>query len=273
MNEAATRTSGAKVVIGLSLGALAGLALLLSPIAFALFVGVFLLAALYELDRLLRALGVSPSWVGFVVVGCLCGVAYRGPEALLAYAPGIVAAGVVLTFVSRVLKGAAEGSLPAVVSSVASFVYIGVLGSFLIALRATPFGFRVVLAFGLMATMNDAFSFFVGTIAGRHLLAKTISPHKTWEGFAGGTIASFVVAAIVHATMHHPFSGSRAFLLAALVSIAMPLGDLSESAMKREAGVKDSGRLFGTHGGALDRIDGILFAAPLFYLSYRIMIR
>jgi phosphatidate cytidylyltransferase len=106
---------------------------------------------------------------------------------------------------------------------------------------------------------GDAAAYFIGLLFGRHKLAPSVSPGKTWEGLAAGTVATIAVTFI--ALYKQDFlSIPESLVLGAAIAIAAPLGDLFESALKRDADVKDSGRLLGGHGGVLDRIDALLFA-------------
>jgi len=106
---------------------------------------------------------------------------------------------------------------------------------------------------------GDAAAYFFGLLLGRHKLAPTVSPGKTWEGLVAGTVATIAVTFI--ALYKQSFlSIPESLVLGLAIAIAAPLGDLFESALKRDADVKDSGRLLGGHGGVLDRIDALLFA-------------
>jgi phosphatidate cytidylyltransferase len=106
---------------------------------------------------------------------------------------------------------------------------------------------------------GDAAAYFIGLLFGRHKLAPTVSPGKTWEGLIAGTIATIGVTflALYEANF---VSIPESLVLGAVIAVAAPLGDLFESALKRDAEVKDSGRLLAGHGGVLDRIDALLFA-------------
>ena len=113
---------------------------------------------------------------------------------------------------------------------------------------------------------DDTAAFFVGRAIGRHRMAPTISPGKSWEGFVGGTIAAIAVAFFALYEQDFLTTG-EALVLGAAIAVAATLGDLFESAVKRDLGVKDSGRLLGGHGGVLDRIDSLLWAGPAAYSS------
>src|SRR3569623_651593 len=113
----------------------------------------------------------------------------------------------------------------------------------------------------------DSGAYFSGRRYGRRKLAPRVSPGKTWEGVAGGRAAALVVAVIGARIFDMSFAATAAFvILCGLVVVISEVGDLVESMFKREAGVKDSGRFLPGHGGALDRIDSLTAAAPLFYL-------
>jgi phosphatidate cytidylyltransferase len=99
---------------------------------------------------------------------------------------------------------------------------------------------------------------------GNHLMAPSISPNKSWEGFIGGAVAS-VLSAVIFVHLIHPWSISKAAVLGLVVAVVAPLGDLSQSMIKRHLGLKDMGRLLPGHGGLLDRFDGLLFVLPATY--------
>ena len=154
-------------------------------------------------------------------------------------------------------------------STIFVVVWIGGFGSFgALLLNPTLFPHRHGVAFLLAAVITtaaaDVASLLVGSAFGRHPMAPSISPNKSWEGFLGGAVASILVAVIV---VHfiHPWTISKALVLGVVVAVVAPLGDLSQSMMKRHLGVKDMGRLLPGHGGILDRVDGLLFVLPATY--------
>jgi phosphatidate cytidylyltransferase len=125
-----------------------------------------------------------------------------------------------------------------------------------------------VAAFTLLLSVwaGDTAAFFVGGLVGRHKLAPKISPGKTWEGFVAGTAATIFVAFVALYDDRHEFlSIGQSLLLGLAIAAAAPLGDLFESLLKRDMGVKDTGRMLGGHGGVLDRIDAPLFASIAAY--------
>jgi phosphatidate cytidylyltransferase len=147
-------------------------------------------------------------------------------------------------------------------------LYPGLLVGYVAALRLYEIsalaGTHLLIVLFLLIWVNDAGAFFVGSAFGKHKLAPSISPNKTWEGSLGGFAAS-VVAGIGVGMWSAHFTVLEGVLIGAVLGIVGPIGDLVESAFKRGAGVKDSGMFLPGHGGVLDRIDSIIVAAPVLY--------
>jgi CDP-diglyceride synthetase len=149
------------------------------------------------------------------------------------------------------------------------FGWIAVFGSYAaLLLNPTLFpdrhGIAFVLAAVITAAAYDIGALFVGRWVGRHPLAPTISPGKTWEGAIGGAVAA-ILAAVIIVHFIHPWTMSKAFALGVVVAVVAPLGDLFESVFKRTLGLKDMSRILPGHGGLLDRVDGLLFVLPATY--------
>jgi phosphatidate cytidylyltransferase len=149
-----------------------------------------------------------------------------------------------------------------------AWLYCGLLASTLVGLRVEGGTAWVVLAF-VVTWANDTFAYFAGMFFGKHLLYEKVSPKKTWEGFAGGAAGSVVGALVIRATLLPELPVSLAILLGAGAAVLGPMGDFTESLLKRSAGVKDSGKIIPGHGGLLDRIDALLFVVPWVYLFVR----
>jgi phosphatidate cytidylyltransferase len=142
------------------------------------------------------------------------------------------------------------------------------LGSVLLLRDLLDYGFVASLAVLLAIFADDTAAYFGGRTLGRHKLAPAISPGKTWEGLACGTVAAiFVVFVTLYDDRDEFLAIGQSLVLGLVVALAAPLGDLFESMLKRDMGVKDSGQLLGGHGGMLDRIDAILFAFPAAYFT------
>lgn len=180
-------------------------------------------------------------------------------------------AGFAATFVlGFLLDAAAETRAPttaAVGSTVLGAAWIGLGLGCLVLLRQMHFEGRLI-AFTVVLTVfaADTLAYLTGRVAGRHKLAPRLSPKKTWEGLVGGAAAGIFVSFIaLYDTRHKYLSVWQAIVLGAVVVTAAVIGDLFESALKRDLEVKDTGHLLGGHGGVLDRVDALLFAAPAAY--------
>jgi phosphatidate cytidylyltransferase len=143
-------------------------------------------------------------------------------------------------------------------------LHVGVLGSFAALILGLPDGVGILIGVVLAVVANDVGALAVGQTVGRAPLAPDISPNKTLEGLLGGGIASVVVSLLFLAGIGHltPWDGRSALLLGLVVAVAAPLGDLCESMLKRDLGIKDMGGFLPGHGGVLDRFDALLFALP-----------
>jgi phosphatidate cytidylyltransferase len=128
----------------------------------------------------------------------------------------------------------------------------------------------LIIYFFIVLWSNDTFAYLTGKMFGRHKLWERISPKKTWEGFIGGVIFAMLAAAICsyHATGSIDFLST---LFGLIIAVFATLGDLSESLLKRQAGVKDSGNVIPGHGGILDRFDGVLLSVPAVLVAYTII--
>jgi phosphatidate cytidylyltransferase len=214
------------------------------------------------MTRPLRPL-VLAGYVG--VIAMLLAVELGGMPWLL----GAVLGTLLGAFVLQGLAGTRQPATVAIGSTVLGAVWIGLGLAHVVLLRDLPDAGRTAVLTVLLAVFAaDTLAFFAGRLVGRHKLAPAISPGKTWEGFAAGTVAAVAVAFFALYEERDTFLDiPQALLLGVVIALAAALGDLFESALKRDVGVKDSGRLLGGHGGILDRLDAHLFAAPAaFYL-------
>jgi phosphatidate cytidylyltransferase len=172
-----------------------------------------------------------------------------------------------LAFVLKAISAARAASTIAVSATVMGAVWVGGGLAFLILLRELPDHGRLATLTVLLAVWaGDTFAYFGGRLLGRHKLAPTTSPGKTWEGLVVGTTATVFVAFVALYHQHFLTIG-QSIVLGFVIAVAAPLGDLFESLLKRDMDVKDTGRLLGGHGGMLDRIDALLFAAPAAFFA------
>jgi phosphatidate cytidylyltransferase len=162
------------------------------------------------------------------------------------------------------------GPLPEAPARVATvftgFFYCGVLASTVAGLSALPEGLSWIFLALLVTWSNDTGAYAAGRAFGRHKLYPAVSPAKTWEGFFGGMVVTVAAALIAKLTFFPALTWVDAIAIGVPASILGPIGDLSESMLKRAYGVKDSGKIIPGHGGLLDRVDALLFNAPYIYL-------
>ena len=205
--------------------------------------------------------------LGLVAVLSLMIETYNKGVAALPLVLVLLVAGSFVWYLARVEPAADPAS--GMLSTVFVFVWVGAFGSFAaLLLDPTLFpdrhGIAFILAAVIVTVTDDVASLLVGSAMGKHQLAPSISPNKSWEGLIGGALAAILVSVVV---VHfiHPWTVSKALLYGVVVAIVAPLGDLSQSMIKRHLGLKDMGRLLPGHGGVLDRFDGLLFVLPATY--------
>jgi phosphatidate cytidylyltransferase len=265
---------------------------------------VVALLTIHEFLKLTESYGVQPARLPtYIFVGLffLLLAANSGQEkpllstAIFVYALGFASAIAPFLFLTIAMRRAdLSTGYPAAAASVFSFTYIALPLGMLVQLRQQWAGAFFLLYLLLVVWAGDIFAYFVGKSMGRHLMAPRISPKKTWEGAVASLIASVAVGVLLfqYATplssamlragliqrrdglfgLEQPALGPILLLTIAL-NVAAQLGDLVESLIKRGAGVKDSGAILPGHGGMLDRIDALLFAAPVlwYYAAWRVM--
>jgi phosphatidate cytidylyltransferase len=175
----------------------------------------------------------------------------------------------VLAFVLHWLAETRQSATIAIASTVLGAGWIGLCLGHLLLLREIPDDGELATFTVLLAVWaGDIGAFFAGRLIGRHRLAPMLSPGKTWEGFLFGTAATIFVTFVALYKQDY-LSIPESLVLGAVIAVAAPVGDLFESALKRDMQVKDSGRLLAAHGGVLDRIDSLLFAVVAAYYMLR----
>jgi phosphatidate cytidylyltransferase len=176
---------------------------------------------------------------------------------------------IVLAFLLHWLAETRQSATVAISSTVLGAGWIGLCLGHLLLLREIPGDGRLATFTVLLAVWaGDIGAFFAGRMIGRHKLAPTLSPGKTWEGFLFGTAATIFVTFVALYKQDY-LSIGESILLGLVIAVAGPVGDLFESALKRDMQVKDTGRLLAAHGGVLDRIDSLLFACVAAYYMLR----
>ncbi|HEV8138811.1 MAG TPA: phosphatidate cytidylyltransferase [Pyrinomonadaceae bacterium] len=242
-------------------------------LVFVLFGAIALLVALLEFWMLARVQQVRADPVaGILGASALFVVFYftepHKPPDLLAIVI-VLSALTICSLVAAMVRGAPfERMIASSAVTVFGVLYIFLLGGHLIASR-TGFNDQLskhLLSFFFLVLMgSDSAAYYGGRAFGRHKLAPSVSPGKTWEGAVAGMLASLLLAAAAHYWFFLELPLKLALPLAAVMNIVGVLGDLTESALKRSVGKKDTAQILPGHGGMLDRIDSLLFNAPLIY--------
>ncbi len=233
-------------------------------------VGGLILVGLVELYRMAERGGYHPVWEAGLGAGLLFAVdAARGVPG----APLVVPALLLYTILVQLRRGRPERVLANTGITLLGALYVGYLGSFLLRLRGLPFGathapspLPPLLVLSAVWAADTA-AYFVGVSAGRHKLLPAVSPNKSFEGAAAAVLAGTAAGVAYGAVLH--VGVAVAGVVGGACAVASVLGDLWESAIKREVGVKDAGQLLPGHGGILDRFDGLLFAAVTGYAVLR----
>lgn len=232
------------------------------------FYGLVLFAVLASAGEA-HAMGAPNDRIGRVVTM----LAAAGISAALYFGRGVLplasalTAGVIAIFVAHLVRVVDVDSVGRRVAiSLGSALYAGVLLTFVALLHRAPYGPWWVMLALTVTWLGDTGAYASGRMFGRHKLYELVSPKKTWEGAAGGMLASVGAAFLARAT-YLPALGVRdAIVIGVVGSVLGVVGDLCESLLKRSFGVKDSGRILPGHGGMLDRVDALMFVAPFIYL-------
>jgi phosphatidate cytidylyltransferase len=251
------------IASGLLLAGLLLAALVLSRPAFVAFVLAVVVLALLELVTVLRARATRPAgplvlaMAGVLVVGAYL----KGPAAL--------SFGLLVTILAAfgwylVDRGRTEVTRN-VAATVFAVVYVPFMAAHLalVVSRAEHY-VGAIIGYAALVVIYDTGAYATGATLGRHLLAPDVSPNKSWEGAAGATVAC-LLAGVLLLPLWEPWTLASGLVLAAVTCVVAPVGDLAESMLKRDLAVKDMGSILPGHGGMLDRIDALLFAAPALY--------
>lgn len=235
---------------------------------FALIAAIAGVFASRELISLLRSRGAQLDRISIPL--------FVGAMILFGYGQGLQAAlvmgtlGLLVAWAIR-LKDGVAGYTADITASAFIMLYVGAGISFAADLANDDNGFGRVLAIILLTAGNDTGGYFAGILAGKHPMVPAISPKKSWEGFVGSlSLQAIVGIAVVPLLL--PISWYQGLALALTMTVTATLGDLMESAIKRDAGAKDSGDIIPGHGGMLDRIDGLLINSPVAWIWMTIVL-
>ncbi|MEY2397687.1 MAG: phosphatidate cytidylyltransferase [Actinomycetota bacterium] len=271
----APRDMQSAVVLGAGLAVAALFLFWLGPAWAMLLATAVVVMASAELYDVLRRAGYQPATlVGLIGTLALMIAAYQKGETALPLAIVLVFGGTFAWYLIRVVHARPTVNVAA---TLMAFLWTGVLGSYAALLLGVDkhghTGVAFILAAVVATVANDIGAFFVGSRMGSKPLAPEISPNKTIEGLVGGAVCSILATEILLRFVHHlhPLDGGKLLWLAIVVSVVAPLGDLAESMIKRDLGIKDMGNLLPGHGGVLDRFDAMLFVLPATYYLLRVL--
>ena len=232
-------------------------------LAFALFMIAVGWGCMHELYRIM-ARWRPVAAVGFVAVAAMVLAARHGGERDIVL---VLAATVPVLFLVVAARGEGHHSV-AIAGTLLGVIWIGVAVTLAVLLRELPNGKGILIDVLLGTFLGDTAAYLGGRMFGRRLLAPRISPNKTVEGLIIGTLAAVVAVLLAALFQSTWLSQGHALLLGVTVAVFAPLGDLFESVIKRDAGTKDTGTIFGPHGGILDRGDAALFTISAAYFVW-----
>lgn len=248
------------IPVAIGLIALVAASLFIRIEAFVVLVGIACLMAEWELAKAFRNaeidVPIAPLWVGSV--GMTVSAWIGGPVALAAAL--MLTAGTV--FVWRALDGGGAAAMRDVAGGIFIAAYVPFLTGFAILMAHHEKGALLISTYILMVAGSDTGGYLAGVLAGKHPMAPSISPKKSWEGFGGSLLLAGLVAYLM-GTLLLGIEWWAAIGLGAVTVVVATLGDLAESLLKRDLGVKDLGTLLPGHGGMMDRIDGMIITAPV----------
>ncbi len=202
-------------------------------------------------------------WLAPLAGSALIFIPLAGNDKLIFSGIGLLFIGFSLLFLFRVRT--IETAAREVAFALLAFLYIPFLLMHLVLLRQTPFGVQWLFVIMLIVMTNDSAAYYTGSAFGKHRLYPLVSPKKSIEGAVGGLIGSLCGVLAAKFTFFPQLTFSDAVVTALVIGVVGQTGDLFESLLKRSFGVKDSGTIIPGHGGVLDRMDSILFAAPITY--------
>jgi len=242
----------------------------LPPAYFTAFVLAAAAVGQYEFYRMARARGAHPLLTLGIALGALIVLEFHHPllPEMGRFFP--VAAGMLLIMVARLFSPRpVDGALEDVASTFLGVFYVAMLFAFQVAIHTGADGKQWLVFLYFIIWASDIGAYSIGIPFGKHRLFEKVSPKKSIEGFIGALVASAAMALLCRAWFMPQIGMGEVVGIALVLTVVGTIGDLAESLLKRAAGVKDSGGLIPGHGGILDRMDSMLFAAPVLYYYLR----
>lgn len=241
--------------------------------SFFILIAIFTIVGLLEFFSFLKKKGVYVHGYLGIILGTLLSASFYLQRELGIRQPelGITVLAIIGLFLLQLTRRDNGSAILSIASTLLGLLYVAWMLSFFVRLKYLPGGSGWLAFLILVAKSGDAGAYFVGTKFGRHKLIQRISPNKSLEGALGGAAMSLVVALVCKSFL--PISFRHLFFLGFVVAILSQLGDLAESLIKRDAGVKDSGWIIPGLGGILDIIDSLLFTGPFLYFYLTLVLK
>jgi phosphatidate cytidylyltransferase len=273
INDAINKRAGRKllpsILVSLSLLTLIFGSITLEPKLFLALICIVIMLGVRELTHAYRAGGIElpdlPIMAAALVI--LLASWFGGTEGL-AVSTGLIIP--ILMFLLLLISQ--KDFIKRSTSAVFAVFYLAVLGGFILLVANDPDGGKRILALVILISCNDTFAYFAGVLFGKHKMAPSISPKKSWEGLIGGLIASLIGGGLVfHLAFETGWYVGSA--IGVMTVVTATCGDLIESAIKRDLAIKDMSNLLPGHGGIMDRLDSALFTAPAVWFAFELINR
>ena len=273
INDAINKRAGRKllpsILVSLLLLAIIFTTINTEPLLFFGFIWVVIMIGVREIAHAYRKGGIElPDYVLTIAATVLLVATWNGETEGLAVSAGLTIPILMFTLLLISQKDFIKRSTSAVFIT----FYLAVLGGFILLLANHPDGALRILALVVLIACNDTFAYIAGVLLGKHKLAPSISPKKSWEGLIGGAIASIVGGSLI---FHYLFEVNWIVgaAIGVMTVITATCGDLIESAIKRDLAIKDMSNLLPGHGGIMDRLDSALFTAPAVWFAFELIAR
>ena len=273
INDAINKRAGRKllpsILVSLTLLTLIFGSIYLEPLLFLALICVVIMLGVRELAHAYRTGGIELPDLPIMAAALIILLAsWFGDTEGLAVSTGLVIP--VLMFLLLLISQ--KDFIKRSTSAVFAVFYLAVLGGFILLLANNDDGGKRILALVILIACNDTFAYFAGVLFGKHKMAPTISPKKSWEGLVGGLIASLIGGALI---FHNSFGVGWyvGAAVGAMTVVTATCGDLIESAIKRDLAIKDMSNLLPGHGGIMDRLDSALFTAPAVWFAFELINR
>jgi phosphatidate cytidylyltransferase len=273
INDAINKRAGRKllpsILVSLLLLAIIFTTINTEPLLFFGFIWVVIMIGVREIAHAYRKGGIElPDYILMIAATVLLVATWNGNTEGLAVSTGLTIP--ILMFALLLISQ--KDFIKRSTSAVFITFYLAVLGGFILLLANHPDGALRILALVVLIACNDTFAYFAGVLFGKHKLAPSISPKKSWEGLIGGAVASIIGGALI---FYYLFETN--WLVGAAIGIMTVItatcGDLIESAIKRDLAIKDMSNLLPGHGGIMDRLDSALFTAPAVWFAIELINR